>query len=87
MNKTANAPNKTQCLHQQNHPRGTLAFVLESPGTGEEGGMNGQTPAEPGLEFPPRRRWADPVACWLLSFCWLPCSRGNPIKDSLQMHL
>ena len=33
MNKTANAPNKTQCLHQQNHPRGTLAFVLESPGT------------------------------------------------------
>ena len=65
MNKTVNSPNKMQCLHQQNHPLDTLAFVLGPLGTSEERGRRCQTPAgmQAGVPASPRgRRRARPVA-------------------------
>lgn len=58
MNKTVHSPNKMQCLHQQNHPLGTLAFVPGPEGTSEECGRCCQTPAgmQAGVPASPRGR-------------------------------
>ena len=47
MNKILNVPNKRQCLHQQNHPPGTLVFVLDSSGTGKGRGVSSQMAVGP----------------------------------------
>lgn len=70
MNKIVNSPNKMQCLHQQNRPLGTLAFVLGPLGASKESRRCCQTPAgmQAGVPASPRgTRRARPAACGQLA--------------------
>ena len=70
MNKIVNSPNKMQCMHQQNCPLGTLAFVLSPLGASKERRRCCQTPAgmQAGVPASPRgTRRARLAACVLMA--------------------